>query len=72
MRNQFLWQRLARAAALEAKYLVKLLAGDLRIGLKEGLVEDALARAFSRSLASVAQVNMLTGDIGETACARPP
>ena len=58
---------LAQATPLEAKYLVKLLVGDLRIGLKEGLVEDALARAFSRPLASVAQVNMLTGDIGETA-----
>ena len=57
----------ARATALEAKYLVKLLVGDLRIGLKEGLVEDAVARAFERRLADVARVNMLTGDIGETA-----
>ncbi len=55
------------AAALEAKYLVKLLVGDLRIGLKEGLVEDAIARAFERPHAQIAQVNMLTGDIGETA-----
>src|SRR5205085_4263551 len=51
----------------EAKYLVKLLVGDLRIGLKEGLVEDSIARAFARPLSQVAQVNMLTGDIGETA-----
>ncbi|MCA1633031.1 MAG: ATP-dependent DNA ligase [Acidobacteria bacterium] len=58
---------LAGATPLEAKYLVKLLVGDLRIGLKEGLVEDAVARAFGRGLASVARVNMLTGDIGETA-----
>ena len=58
---------LAGATPLEAKYLVKLLVGDLRIGLKEGLVEDAVARAFGRELAAVAQVNMLTGDIGETA-----
>jgi DNA ligase-1 len=43
------------------------LAGDLRIGLREGLVEDSIARAFERPLATVAQVNMLLGDIGETA-----
>ncbi|HJU54199.1 MAG TPA: ATP-dependent DNA ligase [Pyrinomonadaceae bacterium] len=58
---------LAGATALEAKYLVKLLAGDLRIGLKEGLVEDAVARAFKQPLAAVAQANMMTGDLGETA-----
>jgi DNA ligase-1 len=58
---------LAGATPPEAKYLVKLLVGDLRIGLKEGLVEDAVARAFGRPLADVARVNMLTGDIGETA-----
>ncbi|MBA3768862.1 MAG: ATP-dependent DNA ligase [Acidobacteria bacterium] len=58
---------LARATPLEAKYLVKLLLGDLRIGLKEGLVEDAIARIFDKALARVAQANMLVGDIGETA-----
>ena len=39
---------LHHATPLEAKYLVKLLAGDLRIGLREGLVEDAVARAFNQ------------------------
>src|SRR5882724_6330072 len=58
---------LSRATPLEAKYLIKLLAGDLRIGLREGLVEDAIARVFERPLATVAEVNMLLGDIGETA-----
>jgi DNA ligase-1 len=60
-------EALARATPLEAKYLVKLLIGDLRIGLQEGLVEDAVARAFGRPLAQVARVNMLVGDIGEAA-----
>jgi DNA ligase-1 len=58
---------LRRTTPLEAKYLVKLLAGDLRIGLRESLVEDAIARAFEQSLADVSYANMLLGDIGETA-----
>jgi len=58
---------LHKASPLEAKYLVKLLAGDLRIGLREGLVEDAIARVFGQSLADVSYANMLLGDIGETA-----
>lgn len=58
---------LRRATPLEAKYLVKLLAGDLRIGLRESLVEDAIARAFNQTLAVVSYANMLLGDIGETA-----
>jgi len=66
-KKALLVQALQRATPLEAKYLVKLLVGDLRIGLKEGLVEDAVARAFGQMLAHVAQVNMLVGDIGETA-----
>jgi len=58
---------LQHATPLEAKYLVKLLSGELRIGLREGLVEDAIARIFRQSLADVAYANMLLGDIGETA-----
>ena len=58
---------LAQATPLEAKYLVKLLSGDLRIGLREGLVEDAIARAFKQPLPDVSLANMLRGDIGEAA-----
>jgi DNA ligase-1 len=66
-KQALLTEVLSRAAALEAKYLVKLLVSDLRIGLKEGLVEDSIARAFMQPLSAIAQANMLTGDIGETA-----
>ena len=66
-KTEVLTRVLIKAAPLEAKYLVKLLSGDLRIGLREGLVEDALARAFKQPLASVSMANMLRGDIGEAA-----
>ena len=58
---------LREAAPLEARYVVKLLAGDLRIGLKEGAVEDAVARLAAVTVGQVQWVNMLEGDIGETA-----
>src|SRR6202162_5026987 len=48
-------------------YIVRIMTGDLRIGLKEGLLEEAIATAFGASLEQVKEVNMLTGDIGETA-----
>ncbi len=51
-------------SALEAKYLVKIITGDLRIGLKEGLVEEAVAVSSSSPLAAIREANMLSGDIG--------
>ena len=58
---------LAVCDPLSAKYVVKLIAGDLRIGLREGLVEDAIGRAFSRDAAAVQRADMLLGDLGECA-----
>lgn len=66
-KTKILTEVFAQATPLEAKYLVKLLSGDLRIGLREGLVEDAIARAFKQPLADVSMANMLRGDIGEAA-----
>ena len=57
---------LSRATPLEAKYIVKITTGDLRIGLKESLVEEAIAKAYGSTLAQVQRANMLTGDIGGT------
>ena len=56
----------ARASASDVKYIIKVITGDLRIGLKENLVEEAIAKCFARAIADVRRANMLTGDIGET------
>ena len=58
---------LRRCDALTATYLVKILAGELRIGLRDGLLQAAIASAFERPAADVANAAMLTGDIGEIA-----
>jgi DNA ligase 1 len=72
---------LSEVLPLEAKYIIKIMTGDLRIGLKESLVEDAIARAYSdvatgvhagqqpslaETLRGVQRANMLLGDIGKT------
>lgn len=57
---------LSRATPLEAKYIIKVMTGDLRIGLKESLVEESIAKAYGAALADVQRANMLLGDIGET------
>jgi len=58
---------LERCDPLTAKYVVKILTGELRIGLREGLLEAAIAEAFGRAQADVSTAMMLTGDAGETA-----
>jgi DNA ligase-1 len=58
---------LRRVDAQGARYVVKILTGELRIGLVEGLVESSIAKAFGRKLQAVRQANMFTGDIGATA-----
>jgi DNA ligase-1 len=59
--------RFSTSSAREGEYIVKILTGDLRIGLREGLVEEAIAKAFDVPLEQVKQANMLLGDIGQTA-----
>jgi len=57
---------LSTVSPLEAKYIIKIMTGDLRIGLKESLVEEGIAKAFGTTLPQVQRANMLLGDIGET------
>jgi DNA ligase-1 len=50
-----------------ARAIAKILSGELRIGLRGGHLEAAIAQAFDRPLADVQWAGMLTGDIGCTA-----
>src|SRR2546422_376886 len=54
-------------SAVEAKYVIKIITGDLRIGLKENTVEEAIAKAFDRPAEDIRRANMVLGDIGEAA-----
>jgi DNA ligase-1 len=64
---ELLRNRFSKLSAREGQYVVKILTGDLRIGLREGLVEEAIAKAFDASLEQVREANMVLGDIGQTA-----
>ncbi|HSS62431.1 MAG TPA: ATP-dependent DNA ligase [Candidatus Limnocylindrales bacterium] len=67
----------AKAAPLEsmlrrmdpesARFFIKIISGEMRIGLSEGLVEAAIAEAFGVPITQVKRVHLITGDIGETA-----
>jgi DNA ligase 1 len=54
---------------LEATYVIKIMTGDLRIGLREGLVLDAIAAAFDQVLSRIQRAVMIAGDAGEVAIA---
>jgi DNA ligase-1 len=58
---------LRRASALEAKYLLKLMLGDMRIGVKQSLVEEAIAVAAEMDVAAVRRAVMLEADLGAAA-----
>ena len=57
---------LRQCSALEAKYAIKIMVGDLRIGMRESLVEEAVALTYEQQEIAVRRANMLLGDIGET------
>jgi DNA ligase-1 len=66
-KTPILIEALRRCTVVEAKYLIKIMGGDLRIGLQEGQLEDGLGRLAGVPVAEVQWTNMLLGDIGETA-----
>lgn len=54
-----------KATALEIKYLIKLVTGDMRIGVKQSLVEEAIAFAYNAEATQVRRAVMLTGSLPE-------
>ena len=56
-----------RAGGEEARILGRILSRETRIGLREGLLEEAIAAAFEATPEDVRRAHMLTGEIGETA-----
>ena len=57
----------ARATPDEARFIGRVSSRETRIGLREGLLEEAVAAAFGRDLDAVRRAHMLTGEIGEAA-----
>jgi len=66
-KERLLGTLLGGATPLEAKYIVKILIGEMRTGFHEGLMELAVSKAFSVPHDLVRRAGMLTGDIGEVA-----
>ena len=67
MRAALVDRLLREAAPLEAKYLLKLMLGDMRIGVKQSLVEEAIANASGADVAAVRHAVMLEADLGGAA-----
>ncbi len=67
LKTEILTEALSRLPAMAAGYLVRIVTGDLRIGLKEGLLEDAIAAAFAEAPPTLREAHMLLGNIGEAA-----
>jgi len=58
---------LDRCGPTEARFVVKILTGALRIGLKEGLLEEAVAQAVQIPAEEIRSAHQILGDLGETA-----
>ena len=70
-RREAVLERILRACEdpLVATYVVKIVTGDLRVGLREGLVLEAVARAFGADPAAIRRAAMASGDVGAVALA---
>ncbi|MEM0350194.1 MAG: ATP-dependent DNA ligase [Archaeoglobaceae archaeon] len=56
-----------QATPLEAKYITRLIMNEMRLGVGEGIVRDAIARAFGINEEIVERAYMITNDLGKVA-----
>ena len=58
---------LTQASPVESEYLVRMMFGEMRIGVVEGIVQDAISLASGAPKELVRRASMLHGDIGDIA-----
>ncbi len=54
----------ARASAFEARYIAKILVGEMRHGMSEGLMIEAIARMAAQPVSEVRRVHLREADLG--------
>jgi DNA ligase-1 len=55
------------ASGNEAAYITKIIFGDLRTGVQEGVLQAAVAQAFAQDLHRIQRAQLLIGDLEEVA-----
>ncbi|MCS7131397.1 MAG: hypothetical protein NZ934_01530, partial [Hadesarchaea archaeon] len=58
---------LSRVTPLEAKYLIKIIMGEMRTGFREGLMGLAVSRAFDVPPQTIERATMFRGEIADVA-----
>lgn len=66
-KRAYLAELLSMADAVEAKYIVRLVLGQLRLGVGPGIIRDAIAKTYAVSPAAVERAYNLTTDYGKVA-----
>jgi DNA ligase-1 len=66
-KGALLRELMARATAVEAKFLTKVIYQEMRHGVSEGIMLDGIAKAAGAKTRLVRRANQLWGDVGEVA-----
>jgi DNA ligase-1 len=69
LKDELLGGLFRRASVVEAKYITKQVSGEMRVGVSEGALLDALARNTGIPALTIRRANQLAGDVGAVAYA---